>query len=87
MNKENIKKTLSHSVKKTVFCQISRKKICILQNSKGKKSVYTDKVLFSWFRESFSEALENLGQTIMKQTCPPENFSLKIRRTNSKLMQ
>ena len=47
MNKENIKKTLSHSLKKSVFCQISRKKICILPNSKGKKSVYTDKISMS----------------------------------------
>ena len=40
-------------------------------------------MLFSWLRESFSEASENLGQTIMKETCPSENLSLKIRRTNS----
>ena len=47
MNKENIKKTLLYSLKKSVFCQISRKKICILPNSKGKKSVYTDKISMS----------------------------------------
>ena len=40
MTKENIKKTLSHSKKKkSVFYQILRKKISILPNSKGKKSV------------------------------------------------
>ena len=47
MTKENIKKILSHSSKKSVFCQILRKKICILPNSKGKKSVYTDKISMS----------------------------------------
>ena len=47
MNKENIKKTLSHSLKKSAFCQISRKKICILPNSMGKKSVFTDKISMS----------------------------------------
>ena len=47
MNKENIKKTLLHSFKKSVFCQISKKKICILSNSKGKKSVYADKISMS----------------------------------------
>ena len=47
MNNESIKKTLSHSFKKSVSCQISRKKIYILPNSKGKKSVYTDKISIS----------------------------------------
>ena len=37
---EENKKTLSHSWKKTVFWLILLKKICILSNSKGKKSVY-----------------------------------------------
>ena len=44
MIKEDIKKTLSHSWKKSVFSQILRKKIRILPNLKGKKSVYTDKI-------------------------------------------
>ena len=48
---------------------------------------YNLQVLFLWFRESFSEASENLGQTIMKETCLSENLSLKICRTNSKPMQ
>ena len=47
MTKDDIKKTLSHSRKKSVFYQILRKKISILQNSKGKKSVYTDKISMS----------------------------------------
>ena len=34
MTKETIKETLSHSWKKSVFCQILRKKICILPNFK-----------------------------------------------------
>ena len=46
MTKQNIKKTLSF-LKKSVFCQILRKKICILPKSKGKKSVYTDKISMS----------------------------------------
>ena len=41
MNKGNIKKTLSHSLKESVFCQVSKKKIC------KKKSVYTDKISMS----------------------------------------
>ena len=44
MTEENVKKTISHSWKKSVFGQILWKKICILPNSKGKKSVYTDKI-------------------------------------------
>ena len=47
MTKENIKKTLSHSREKSVFCKTVRKKICILANSRGKKSVYTDKIRMS----------------------------------------
>ena len=47
MIKENIKKTFTHSSKKSVFCQISRKKICILPSSKGEKSVYTDTISMS----------------------------------------
>ena len=47
MTKENIKKTLSQSWKKSVFYQILRKKISILPNSKGEKSVYTDKISMS----------------------------------------
>ena len=47
MTEENIMKTLSHSWKKFVFWQILRKKICILPNSKGEKSVYTDKISMS----------------------------------------
>ena len=43
MSKEDIKKNLSHSWKKSVFYQNLRRKICILPNSMGKKSVYTDK--------------------------------------------
>ena len=34
-------------LKKSVFYQILRKKISILRNSKGKKSVYTDKISMS----------------------------------------
>ena len=34
--------------KKSVFWQILSKKICILPNSKGKKSVYTDKNQYEW---------------------------------------
>ena len=48
MTKENIKKTFQESfLKKSVFCQILRKKICILPNYKGEKSVYTDKISMS----------------------------------------
>ena len=47
MIKEDIKKTLLHFWKKSVFYQILRKKISILPNSKGKKSVYTDKISMS----------------------------------------
>ena len=47
MTKENIKRTLSFLKKKSVFCQIFRKKICILPKSMGKKSVYTDKISMS----------------------------------------
>ena len=47
MTKENIKKTLSQSWKKSVFYQILRKKISILPNSKGEKSVYTNKISMS----------------------------------------
>ena len=43
MNKENPFTFL----KKSIFCQILRKKICILQNSKGEKSVYIDKISMS----------------------------------------
>ena len=34
MTKESIKKTHLHSSKKTVFCHISKKKICIVPNFK-----------------------------------------------------
>ena len=44
MTKENIKKVVSHSSEKSVFCQTLRKKICILANSRGKRYVYTDKI-------------------------------------------
>ena len=48
MTKEKIKKTFSHSYKKkSVFSQILRKNICIVPNSRGKKSVYTDKISMS----------------------------------------
>ena len=47
MTKEDIKKTLFAFLKKSVFYQILRKKISILPNSKGKKSVYTDKISIS----------------------------------------
>ena len=47
MTKEDIKKTLLQSTKKSVFYQILRKKISILPNSKGKKFVYTDKISMS----------------------------------------
>ena len=47
MTKEDIKKTLSHLLKKSVFYQILREKISILPNLKGKKSVYTDKISMS----------------------------------------
>ena len=47
MTKDDIKKSLSHSSKKTVFYQILRKKISILPNLEGKKSVYTDKISMS----------------------------------------
>ena len=47
MTKEDIQKTLLHSCKKSVFYSILRKKISILPNSKGKKSVYTDKISMS----------------------------------------
>ena len=43
MTKENIKKTLSFLNKKSVFCQIFRKKICIFKNLR----VYTDKISMS----------------------------------------
>ena len=46
MAEENIKKTLSHSWKKSVFWQILWKEICILP-TKGKKSAYTDKISMS----------------------------------------
>ena len=48
MTKENIKKTFSHSWKKNLyFAKFLRGKICILPNSKGEKSVYTDKISMS----------------------------------------
>ena len=49
MAQENIKKTLSHSLKNLFFFfQILRKKICVLPNSKGKKNpLYTDKINMS----------------------------------------
>ena len=39
MTKENIKKIFSQSCKKSVFCQILRKKICILPNSKSERYI------------------------------------------------
>ena len=45
--------------KKSVFYQILGNKICILSNSKGKKSVYTDKISMSG-RSVFNESL-NFG--------------------------
>ena len=47
MTKENIKKNPFAFLKKSVFCQILRKKTRILPNSKGNKSVYTDKISMS----------------------------------------
>ena len=47
MTKEDIKKTISHSLKNLYFYQILRKKISILPNLNGKKSVYTDKISIS----------------------------------------
>ena len=67
MTKDDLKKILSHSRKKSVFYQILRKKISILPHSKGKKSVYTDKISKSgrsvWgsnkFRPTVDEAFES----------------------------
>ena len=47
MTKENIKKKPFSIPEKSVFYQILRKKICILPNYKGEKSVYTDKISMS----------------------------------------
>ena len=47
MTKEKYKENPHAFLKKSIFCQILRKKICILPNSKGKKSVYTDKISMS----------------------------------------
>ena len=47
MNKDNIRKKLLHSTKKSVFRLILVGKICILPNYKVKKSVYTDKISMS----------------------------------------
>ena len=47
MTKEDIKKTLSHSLKNLYFTKFLRKKISIFPNSKGKQSVYTDKISMS----------------------------------------
>ena len=48
MTKENTKKNpFAFLKKKSVFSQILRKKICIIPNSKGKKSVYADKISMS----------------------------------------
>ena len=47
MNKDSIRKTFSVPQKKSVFRLILGRKICILQNFKVKKSVYTDKISMS----------------------------------------
>ena len=44
---DSIRKNLWHSRKKSVFRLILGGKICILPNSRVKKSVYTDKICMS----------------------------------------
>ena len=47
MNMDSIRKNLWRSIKKSVFRLILGGKICILPNSRVKKSVYTDKICMS----------------------------------------
>ena len=63
MTKENIKKSLTYSWKKSVFCQILQQKICILPKYKGKKSVYTDKISMSG-RSVFMNAIIKMGKPL-----------------------
>ena len=47
MNMVSKRKNLWHSSKKSVFRLVLGGKICILPNSRVKKSVYTDKICMS----------------------------------------
>ena len=93
MTEDNIKKTLSHFQKKSVFCQILWKKICILPNSKGKKSVYTDKISMSgrsavtlyWNKHNqYGDGAQGPDQTHGLLTRSPELYLMSYREMAKK---
>ena len=68
--------------KNSVFWQISRKKICILPNSKGKKSVFTDKISMS--EQVCTKTSKYTAKFETKNLCNEEKKNVYQRRLLTK---